>query len=103
MRKVMMVVATAVALTGALSADAFARGAPVGPMGQIFDGVNPVDHPFIFGRAGKAYGSVSRHAQRSNRGAHSAYDYRPFGSVGRDRDDPPGSEFQSQGSIDDPY
>ena len=59
MRKVMMVLATAVALTGALSADAFARGsrgAPVGPMGQIFDGVNPVDHPFIFDRPGNASG-----------------------------------------------
>jgi hypothetical protein len=60
MRKVMMVLATAVALTGALSADAFARGsrgAPVGPMGQVFGGVNPVDHPAIFGRgAESAYG-----------------------------------------------
>jgi hypothetical protein len=56
LRRVMMVLATTVALAGALSADAFARGAPVGPMGQIFDGVNPVDHPFIFGPAGKAYG-----------------------------------------------
>jgi hypothetical protein len=54
-RRVMMVLATTVALAGALSADAFARGAPVGPMGQIFDGVNPVDHPFIFGPAGKRY------------------------------------------------
>jgi hypothetical protein len=59
MRKVMMVLATAVALTGALSADAFARGsrgAPVGPMGQIFEGVNPVDHPAIFGGAENGYG-----------------------------------------------
>jgi hypothetical protein len=46
LRMVMMVLATTVTLTGAMSADAFAsRGAPVGPMGQIFDGVNPVDHP----------------------------------------------------------
>ena len=58
MRKVIMVLATAVALTGALSADAFARGAPVGPMGQVFDGVNPVDHPAIFGGAENAYGYV---------------------------------------------
>ena len=54
MRKVMMVLATTVALTGPLSAAA-SGGSPVGPMGQIFDGVNPVDHPFIFGPAGRAY------------------------------------------------
>jgi hypothetical protein len=59
LRMVMMVLATTVTLTGAMSADAFAsRGAPVGPMGQIFDGVNPVDHPAIFGRAENAYGYV---------------------------------------------
>ena len=57
LRMVMMVLATAVTLTGAMSADAFAsRGAPVGPMGQIFDGVNPVDHPFIFDRPDLPYG-----------------------------------------------
>jgi hypothetical protein len=67
MRKVMMVLATGLALTGALSVSsaAYAGGSrndadssggyPVGPMGQIFDGVNPVDHPFIFGPAGRAY------------------------------------------------
>jgi hypothetical protein len=56
LRRVMMVLATAVTLTAALSANAFARGAPVGPLGQIFDGVNPVDHPAIFGGAENAYG-----------------------------------------------
>jgi hypothetical protein len=57
MRKIMIVLAAAVALTGAMSADAFAsRGAPIGPMGQVFDGVNPVDHPAIFGGAQNAYG-----------------------------------------------
>jgi hypothetical protein len=59
MRKVMMVLATAVALTGALSADAFARGSrgsPVGPMGQVFHRVNPVDHPRIFGGSENGYG-----------------------------------------------
>jgi hypothetical protein len=67
MRNVMMVLATAVALTGVLSVSsaAYAGGSrndadssggyPVGPMGQIFEGVNPVDHPFIFGPAGRAY------------------------------------------------
>jgi hypothetical protein len=98
MRKVMMVLATAVALTGALSADAFARGAPVGPLGQVFDGVNPVDHPYIFDRPGNAsgynaYGYVgvpharphqpaaqaARHAQHSNGSARSAYDYNSSG------------------------
>jgi hypothetical protein len=61
MRKVIMVLATAVALTGVMSADAFARGsrgAPIGPMGQVFDGVNPVDHPYIFGGAESSYGYV---------------------------------------------
>jgi hypothetical protein len=59
MRKVMIVLAAAVALTGAMGADAFAsRGAPIGPLGQVFDGVNPVDHPRIFGGAEKAYGYV---------------------------------------------
>jgi hypothetical protein len=68
MRKVMMVLATAVALTGGLSASsaAYAGGSrndadssggyPVGPMGQIFGGVNPVDHPAIFDRPRGAYG-----------------------------------------------
>jgi hypothetical protein len=71
MRKVMMVLAAALALTGALSVDAFARGsrgAPVGPMGQIFDGVNPVDHPAIFGRgAENAYGYVGTPHARYHR------------------------------------
>jgi hypothetical protein len=73
MRKVMMVLATGLALTGALSADAFARGSrgsPVGPMGQVFGGVNPVDHPAIFGGAENgygynAYGYVTRPQARS--------------------------------------
>jgi hypothetical protein len=67
MRNVMMVLATAVALTGVLSVSsaAYAGGSrndadssggyPVGPMGQIFGGVNPALHPFIFGPAGKRY------------------------------------------------
>jgi hypothetical protein len=63
MRKVMMVLATAVALTGALSADAFARGAPIGPMGQVFGGVNRADHPVIWG---KGYGSHARAHKRVN-------------------------------------
>jgi hypothetical protein len=60
MRKVMMVLATAVALTGALGADAFARGAPIGPMGQVFGGVNRADHPVIFGNGSHA----RRHTHR---------------------------------------
>jgi hypothetical protein len=54
-RNVLMVLATTVALTGPLSAAA-SGGSPVGPMGQIFDGVNPVDHPFIFDRPDLPYG-----------------------------------------------
>ena len=30
-------------------------GYPIGAMGQIFDGVNPVLHPSIFDRSGKVY------------------------------------------------
>jgi hypothetical protein len=65
MRKVMMVLATGLALTGALSVSsaAYAGGSrndadssggyPVGPMGQIFEsGVNPVFHPDLFGNVG---------------------------------------------------
>jgi hypothetical protein len=67
LRKVLMVLATAVTLTGALSVDAFARGrggAPIGPMGQVFGGVNPVDHPAIFGGAKRPYRYVgSSHAR----------------------------------------
>jgi hypothetical protein len=72
LRRVMMVLATTVALTGALSAGAFARGggSPVGPMGQIFDGVNPVDHPFIFGPAGQRY-----YAYGAGKAYGDAYDY----------------------------
>ena len=54
--KVSIVLAAVVTLTGALSADAFARGSPVGPMGQVFGGVNPADHPRIFARPGQSYG-----------------------------------------------
>jgi hypothetical protein len=57
MRKIMVVLATAAALTGAMSAaSASTRGAPIGPLGQVFDGVNPVDHPKIFGGATNGYG-----------------------------------------------
>ena len=34
---------------------AASAGYPVGPMGQILDGVNPVLHPSIFDRSGKVY------------------------------------------------
>ena len=39
-------------------------GYPIGPMGQIFGGVNPVYHPDIFGGGESAYGYVgSPHAR----------------------------------------
>ena len=42
---------------------AASAGYPVGPMGQLFEGVNPVDHPNLFGGAEKAYGYVIPHAR----------------------------------------
>jgi hypothetical protein len=47
--------AVAAGLVLCVSSAASAGGYPVGPTGQIFDGVNPVLHPSIFDRSGKVY------------------------------------------------
>jgi hypothetical protein len=41
-------------------------GYPVGPMGQIFGGVNPVFHPDIFGRSANVYDYVGLPRQRTS-------------------------------------
>jgi hypothetical protein len=50
-----LAVAAILVLGVSSAASAASGGSPVGPTGQIFDGVNPVLHPAIFGRSDKAY------------------------------------------------
>jgi hypothetical protein len=47
--------AVAAGLVLCVTSAASAGGSPVGPTGQVFDGVNPVLHPSIFDRSGKVY------------------------------------------------
>ena len=66
LNKTRMAVAAVLVLGGASAAHAggsrndadSSGGYPVGPMGQIFGGVNPALHPDIFGGAQNAYGYV---------------------------------------------
>jgi hypothetical protein len=49
---VLMLCVSASAQAGGSRNDAdYGGGYPVGPMGQIFDGVNPALHPAIFGKS----------------------------------------------------
>lgn len=56
---ILMLSVSSAAYAGGSRNDADSSGGyPVGPMGQIFDGVNPALHPAIFGKPEKAYDSV---------------------------------------------
>ena len=53
---VLMLCVSSVAYAGGSRNDADPSGGyPVGPLGQIFEGVNPALHPAIFGRSGPTY------------------------------------------------
>jgi hypothetical protein len=67
---VLVLCASSAAHAGGSRNDADPNGGyPVGPMGQIFGGVNPAMHPDLFGRSDKVYDYVGpqQHRVRAKR------------------------------------
>jgi hypothetical protein len=63
---VLMLCVSSAAYAGGSRNDADSSGGyPVGPMGQIFEGVNPALHPAIFGRSGATYDYAGRPRKRA--------------------------------------